>query len=361
MKGELVFLRLDDVGAELDLERVPTLVGKTPELAPVAPRAQAPDHAPLPHPQEVLLAPDVAWGAPPGTQVEVRAHAVGCLVVRVRVPVEAGGLAELQAYAQALRFGGQTVRRRMEQLALGVLEELREAWVEPYLLRIEPETYVVHCVVDAPPPDLRGPERAQVAALITGEQPGALAPENVDSALKHHLRYYRDDLVVIGWDNALLVGPPGSYEDALDVLELANLELLELRTYDAVLDDRLDGAFIALDRLWARGGLWRSARKTLRDLSALRVDFARLTDNLHDTGKLFGDWYLAKLHAHLRDAFHLPHWERAVATKLGTLDDMFQLAEGEANHRRSLMLEWMVVILFVLDLILIFMLGNGFP
>ncbi|MCA1819865.1 MAG: hypothetical protein LC620_07445 [Halobacteriales archaeon] len=167
--------------------------------------------------------------------------------------------------------------------------------------------------------------------------------------------------MVIGWDNALLVGPPGSYEDTLDVLELANLELLELRTYDAVLDDRLDGAFIALDRLWARGGLWRSARKTLRDLSALRVDLARLTDNLHDTGKLFGDWYLAKLHAHLRDAFHLPHWERAVATKLGTLDDMFQLAEGEANHRRSLMLEWMVVILFVLDLILIFMLGNGFP
>lgn len=359
MKGELVFLRLDDVGAELDLARVPTLVGKATERAPVAPRAQAPGHAALPHPQEVLLPPDPAWGAPPGTRVEVRAHAVGCLVIRVRVPIEVAGLSELQAAAQALRFGGQTVRRRMEELSVRVREELRTAWVEPYLLHIEPETYLVHCVTDAPPPDLQGPERGQVAALITGEPPGAMASETVDSALKHPLRYYRDDLVVIGWDHALLVGPAGSYEDTLDVLELANLELLELRTYDAVLDDRLDGAFLALDRLWARGGLWRSARRTLRDLSALRVDFARLTDNLHDTGKLFGDWYLAKLHAHLRDAFHLPHWERAVATKLATLNDMFQLAEGELNHRRSRTLEWMIVILFVLDLVLIFMLGSA--
>ncbi|HEX2065826.1 MAG TPA: hypothetical protein VHI93_03340 [Candidatus Thermoplasmatota archaeon] len=360
MKAELVFLRLDDVGAELDLARVATLLGQPPVHAPVPRRAQAPGHALLPRPLEVQLAPDPAWQAPPGTQVEVRAHAVGCLVVRVRIPLEVADLAELRAVAQGMQLGGQPVQQRMAGLSAQARKELRPAWVEPYQVHVEPETYLVHCVIDSPPPDLKGPDRALVAALITGELPGSMAPENVDSAVKHQLRYYRDDLVVVGWDNALLVGRAGSHEEVLDVLELANLELLELRTYDAVLDAELDGAFAALDRLWAPGGLWRSARRTLRDLSALRVDFARLTDNLHDTGKLFGDWYLAKLHARLRDAFHLPHWERAVATKLASLAEMFQLAEGEANHRRSLTLEWMIVFLFLLDLALIFLLG-GLP
>jgi hypothetical protein len=204
--------------------------------------------------------------------------------------------------------------------------------------------------------DLLGHRREELAALIAGEPPGSLVPAVVESALKHTVRYYKQDAVVIGWDNALVVAPPGACEDVLDVMELANLELLELRTYDAYLDRRLDDSFAALDRLWAPGGLFRSARAALQDISELRVDFARMTDNLHDTGKLFGEWYVAKLHQNLRDSFHLSSWERAVAAKMDTLEDMFQLAEEEANHRRSLILEVLIVVLFILDLVMIYML-----
>src|SRR4029077_10603846 len=56
----------------------------------------------------------------------------------------------------------------------------------------------------------------------------------------------------------------------LDVMELANLELLEFRTYDAYLDDRLDEAFDALDRLWAPRGLFRSARNVARHFRTAR-------------------------------------------------------------------------------------------
>lgn len=355
MRGEVVHMSLFDLGAELDLDRVQAILGRTPEAAPLVSRSPTPAYAALPRPREVR------FGGPDGpadgarAQVEVRVHFVGVAVVRIRIPFEVEGVADLAPLFAGMRVRGvppkEAARRWFEELR----PDLEAATVEPYPALAEPETYTVFCVTDGDPQVLLGRDRDTVAALIAGEPPGRLVPAIVDSALKHTFRYYRDDAVVMGWDHALVAARPGQYEDVLDVMELANLELLEFRTYDDYLDRRLDASFAALDRLWAPGGLFRSARGALKDISELRVDFARLTDNLHDTGKLFGEWYVAKLHSHLREAFHLASWERAVATKMQTLEDMFQLAEEEANHRRNLILEAMIVMLFVLDLLLLFL------
>jgi hypothetical protein len=352
VRGELVHFTLFDAGSELDLSRIPSLLGRAPAPAPLVTRSAAPPYASFPEPLEVAF-------DEPGCRVEVRVHQVGVVALRLRILVPETDWAGLAALPHALRIDGKS----LEESALAwfgkVRAGLQDARVEPYPVEIEPERYTVYCLSEAPPPDeLLRTHRPALAALVAGEPEGSLSDAIVDTALKHTFRYYHNDAAIIGWDNAVLVGREGSYEDALDVMELANLELLEFRTYDAYLDQQLDKAFLSLDRLWARGGIFRSARSTLKGMSALRVDFARLTDNLHDTGKMFGDWYLAKLHGHLRAAFHLDSWERAVAGKMGTLEDMFQLAEEETHHRRSTFLEAMVVALFVLDLILIYILGT---
>jgi len=345
-------MSLFDMGAEFDLERIGQMLGRKSERAPLVSPSPTPTYAPVPRPVEVRFSVEGTAKA----QVEVRSHAVGVVVVRIRMPFEVASLAELSELAPQLRVRGQPLEKAAE-LWFGELQPgLAAAVIEPYPGVVEPETYRVYCLTDADPAQTLGPSRETVAALIAGETPGSLVPAIVDSALKHTLRYYKDDAVVVGWDNAVVVARPGRYEDVLDTMELANLELLEFRTYDDYLDRRLDESFAALDRLWAPGGLFRSARGALKDISELRVDFARLTDSLHDTGKLFGEWYIAKLHSRMRDAFHLSSWERSVAGKMQTLEDMFHLAEEEANHRRSLILEMMIVALFILDLALLFVL-----
>jgi hypothetical protein len=358
VRGEIVHMSLFDLGAELDVARVTAILGRSTESAPLVSRSPAPAYAAVPTPREVRFGDghDVAGaGQATRAQVEVRVHFVGVAVVRIRVPFDVPDVAALADLHARLRVRGLPLKEAAQKWFDEIQPDLQPAVIEPYPGLVEPETYVVFCLHDRDPSQLLGPEREAVAALIAGEEPGVLYPSIVDSALKHTLRYRKDDAVVIGWDHALVAGRPRSYEDVLDVMELANLELLEFRTYDDYLDSRLDEAFVALDRLWAPGGLFRSARATLQDISELRVDFARLTDNLHDTGKLFGEWYVAKLHSHLRDAFHLASWERAVATKMQTLEDMYQLAEQEANHRRNLILEAMIVMLFILDLVLLFL------
>lgn len=351
MKGEIVDFRLYDLGAEVDLAKVARLLDMPAGLAPLVVRSPTPPSVAFPEPREVVLPLDGVVGG----RVEIRVHALGVLSVRLRIPFETASLAALTEDAA----GRVPDPSRLASLSDGVLQRIKadiaHARVEPYIIEVAPERYTVYCLM-MPEADVAHAlehQRHDLGRMVSGDRRAARVPERLTNALKHIVQSSPEDAVILGWDHALVLGHAGGYEDVLDVMELANLELLEFRTYDTYLDQRLDGAFRALDRLWAPGGWFRSARAALREISALRVAFARLTDNLHDTGKFFGDWYVAKLHQHMHERFHLASWERAVAAKMGTLEDMFHLAQEETNHRRSMMTEILIILLFVLDLIIL--------
>lgn len=357
VRVELVCMRLFDVGAEVDLLAVPSLAGLTPNPAPLQAKSSLPRSTAFPRPLEAVLpAPEASI---PGAKVEVRLHALGVLAVRYRVAIDAPGIGGLDAVLHGLRIGGQDIDDAAKAMADRVRTEVAAALLEPYEPRIAPESYDVYCV-QLPPeqvPRVLAEDADAIAQLISDSAGQPLTGMRRAAAAKHTMQYTPGDAVIVGWDHAVILDGDGEYEDVLDVMELANAELLEFRTYDDYLDRRLETAFGALDRLWRPGGLFRSARATLRDISQLRVEFARLTDNLHDTGKVFGDWYTAQLHRRLHDRFHLSSWERAVETKMDTLEDMFHLAQEEANHRRSLVLEAAIVLLFILDLVILVRVG----
>lgn len=354
MQGELVAMRLFDLGAEVDLAAIRTLAGQAPRPAPLEPVSSAPPSTVFARPLEVTLTP--AASEPAGVRVEVRIHALGALAVRFRVPLDVPGLADLHRVRAGVRVDGQELDAYASALVRRLQQEVAAALHDAYATIVAPERYDVYCVHVAPRevPVFLQRDGDAIAQLISDSSGQDLTPARRAAAAKHTLQYTPGDAVVIGWDHALILDERGQYEDVLDVMELANAELLEFRTYDEALDRRLESSFQALDRLWRPGGLFRSARAALQDISRLRVEFARLTDNLHDTGKVFGDWYTAQLHRALRERFHLASWEQAVATKMDTLEDMFHLAQEEANHRRSLVLEVAIVLLFVLDLFLLF-------
>lgn len=352
LQVELVQMRLYDLGGVVDLARLGPVLGSVPQPAPVVSHSPVPPSTTFPQPHEVVYSPKQATS---GTRVEVRIHAVGVLAIRVRTPAQVPGLGALAAAAEAVRVDGLAIEAACRAIADRVLPDVRPALKAEYDARQFTERYVAYCVHASPDevPRLLEQGSLEIAQLVSDSVGQNLGPSRLAAATKHTMQYTPGDAVVLGWDHAVVLDDPGEYEDILDVLELANLELLEFRAYDAYLDRRLEGAFAALDRLWAPGGLFRSARGALQDISRLRVEFARLTDNLHDTGKIFGDWYTAQLHRRLHERFHLASWEKAVATKMATLEDMFHLAQEEANHRRSLVLEIMVVLLFILDLVLL--------
>ena len=161
--------------------------------------------------------------------------------------------------------------------------------------------------------------------------------------------------MVIDWDAALVVDLDRPPEDVLFVLELANLQLEEFQWMDRVLDGYLDRAHADLGRRrwWSVG----ATAAVLRSLRRLRLDLARLADAVAHATKFVGDWHLARVYALARERFHLDQWRASVGERLGQLDELYTLARGEVNDRRMLWLEAAIVLLFVIDLVLLFWKG----
>ena len=85
----------------------------------------------------------------------------------------------------------------------------------------------------------------------------------------------------------------------------------------------------------------------------IRVDLARLSDELSNITKFFGDWHLARIYQALSARFHLSDWHRTIDEKLKTMDDLYQLLRAEQNNRWMLILETSIVLLFIVDLVIL--------
>ena len=151
------------------------------------------------------------------------------------------------------------------------------------------------------------------------------------------------------WDAALIMDDPQHFDETLYVMELANLQLAELEAYDRILDDALERSYRDLgEKPLRRKG------DVLRELREIRVDLARLSDELSNITKFFGDWHLARIYQNISARFHLGDWHRTIDEKLETLDNLYQLLQHDQTNRLMLILEATIVLLFVVDLVLLF-------
>ena len=361
--GELVFSYLYDVGGEVKLQEAARLIARMPEAERVEPRKSAPPYVALARPL-LFRYPTRTIDTDKGVMqadFEARIYAIGAVSVTVRVPFE---LPTLQA-VNDLTFMRLPDGYAFEALAKGVAkdieESIREALVETYTADVEPEAYLVIALTQTGRPAIEvfEKEAQTLAGMLAGEKrPERLAEEEVRDNLRTWYRYYEDDLVVVDWDRALIIEPSGKYDDVLAVMEAANLQLLELRVYDKYLDDVLEESYDDISKFYGRGGLFRSARGVQEDLSDARIDLVRVTDTINNIGKIFGDYYLAKLHLGLAERFHLKEWENIVREKMATLNELYTLASHEVEHRRGIVLEGMIVLLFVVDLVLIYLVSG---
>jgi hypothetical protein len=155
--------------------------------------------------------------------------------------------------------------------------------------------------------------------------------------------------VVIDWDAALVVDEPADFAETLYVIELGNLNLAELEAYDRLLDRALDRSYRDL-----RGRAYRKRNEVLIELREIRIDLARYGDELSNITKFFGDWHLARVYETIAARFHLADWHRVVDEKLRTLDNLYQILQHDQSNRWMLTLEVTIVLLFIIDLIILF-------
>jgi hypothetical protein len=312
-------------------------------------------------PQMVKLPPVQRIGAmgPIKVEREVKLLPVGAISITVRVPFEVDKVEDLVGYHD-LQWRDGSLNAEVRELAEQIRNELRSFYIRPVEHLVDEEAYTVFCL-EAPLTSAEGiaisaetwlqAHRRQIAALLTQEDDARyLSTQEADESTGRYLSYYQNDVVVMDWDAALLVDEKSDFDETLYIMELANLQLAELEAYDRLLDDALERSYRDLGRRRGRARL-----HVLHQLKEIRIDMARLNDELSNITKFFGDWHLARIYENIAARFHLADWHRTIDQKLKTLDDLYQLLQHDQTNRIMVWLEATIVLLFIIDLVVLFL------
>lgn len=360
-RGEVVYIFAYDLAYEMKRQPIPSLLGQPLSQFTVDTSKRTPRSGFFYRSRTAQL-PEIERMSSHGTlrmQRSVKILPVGAISITVRVPLECSSLQEMVAYHDLKFTDGRSLTEDVRQLANEVREELHPYLIKPNADLNEDEAYTVFCI-NAPlqTPDgkiLSGEDwlhdnLRSVAALLTEEAaPENLSDQEADESTGRYLSYYDSDLVVVDWDAAMIVDEPRYRDEIIYIMELANVQLAELEAYDRILDGAVEQSYRDV-----------TARRFHRiigpvaQFQELRVDMARITDELSNTTKFFGDWHLARIYQLLSSRFHLSDWHRTVEDKLKTLDEIYQLLKSQQSNRWMLVLEVTIVLLFVLDLVVLF-------
>jgi hypothetical protein len=357
--GQLLGLFSFDIGYEIDLERARTLLPTSGGAEPVSRRAAPayvghttrPLRLPLGETQVLVQGRSVA------AATTMIVHEVGAVTIVLTLPL-ACEIAALPALTATLTGAGP-----LEDAARALVERHRAA-IAPAVTRpsasdIVEDYYVIQ--IDCVEPacsiaDLLARERAALAAALRCE-PEPLSEPEVEDTLRPRLSYYPDDLAITDWNVAVLVDPdPWA---AIDVLEYLNVQLLELRYFDALLDTRLVESYpLTVQRARRIPLLNAPLQRTVDELAAIGLEVASMVERLHNAFKLSGDVYLAKLHARTAERLGLRAWEASVQGKLDVLHQRYSLLVERVRAARSELLEATIVVLVAVELLLL-LVGRG--
>ncbi len=235
------------------------------------------------------------------------------------------GLSDL--YVQYLRTLGEIMRPHIKNFA------------------INPEFYEDYTVYITG----RRDDSIDPVPLLIGERT-KIAPQMRNEILKNSLSYTTDDLAIISWDSALLCD--AEYPtDIIDLIEFANVQVLELRYYDRELTREMEKMYDDIehaDRLspFRRSRQYHAIMAKQMETSAEISEIIEKIDNLI---KVTEDVYYARIYATTLKVLRSSLWSESVSRKIEVIRENYSMLSDEVRIQHSNFLEWVIIILIALE------------
>jgi len=247
--------------------------------------------------------------------------------------------------AIGLRFSGQ---RGLEQIFARALESM-QTLLEPGLtnLQIDPEFYEDYTIYRITDPD----ELPDPVPLLMGEKID-FSQQMREQVLKNRQSYSRQDFVILTWDTALICDPedPG---DLRDLIEFANVQLLELRYYDNILNKQMEKMYddIELAQTKPRYRKMGEYRKIIATRMQLIADVTEVREKIENLIKITEDIYFARVYQSTLKVLRSDQWTESVNRKLLVIQQNYTLLSNELNIQHSNFLEWIIILLIAFEFV----------
>jgi hypothetical protein len=178
----------------------------------------------------------------------------------------------------------------------------------------------------------------QMAGLLKSEKL-QLDEKEVEHTLSYQLKYAKDDLIIVDWDGAFIFDPEGEVGETIELLELANYQLLRYRIFDEDLDERLKKSSKLTQAETGRWFRTKEVTQAFREMVKIRSQSISQFESLEREIKLIGDWYSARLYDLLTKKFRLDEWRNSVRNKIESLEDVYTIVSENLGMSRMQMLE----------------------
>lgn len=342
-----------DWGDEIDLEHARRLLpAQTQDLArrKRTPSSIAYRPAPLRYPLGQLQFDLPGYGKLEG-QAEAIVFDFGGVSVSLQTPFERSST-ELRQLSASLTEPSPVIEAA-RQASTELFNKLQPAMQQPRWSPLGEEYFVFELPSgdSLPPPATLVAEHANWLAGLVRLETEQLSREEVTAALQARISYSPADMLLTDWSAAVLIDR--DCEETLQTIEFANLQLLEFRYIDNLLDDRLAAAYSTLHRT-VRSWLpfWRTQGRSLRYLGELRIDVNSLFERTGNALKLVGDQYLARVYRLVAGRFHLSDWEQSIRNSLDVVEGAYQVLSDQSASLRIELLEIIVIVLIAAEILI---------
>lgn len=172
--------------------------------------------------------------------------------------------------------------------------------------------------------------------------------------LQDALGYFRADMVVVDTEAAFIYDD--DYAEILDLIEFCNIQNLELRYFDRLLDNQLNiiyeekmGRIAPIYYLPFIRPPWAGPT---RDLGKLRVEISVITERLDNSIKLAGEAYFSELYDLMVVKLGLKNWHNSINKKLEIIGDIRAVYQNKIDAIREDMLSLLVILLILIEVII---------
>ncbi|MBL8174248.1 MAG: hypothetical protein JNK48_06240 [Bryobacterales bacterium] len=239
------------------------------------------------------------------------------------------------------------------------LEQVAGALHKPFSRRL----FEDYCVVElrevledgAPADAARLVERygAEIAQIVRGESQALSATERGE-VLASSISYSPGDLMVAGWTAAVIYdAQPESAAAMRQLLEYANTQLLEFRHYDEVLSGVLKELYQLMERRPGVLRRWHMIRQAQK-LNAIRLEVMELSERADTAIKFLSDVFYARAFKMAAARIGAPDYRLLVDEKVKAAGELYRFLMEEFHHARAFVLEFLVVVILIIDLIYLF-------
>jgi hypothetical protein len=192
-----------------------------------------------------------------------------------------------------------------------------------------------------------------IASIIRFEK-DTLSEYQIEEILDGAIGYFKGDLIIVDTDCAFLYDP--DYEGILYLFEFANIQALELRFFDRLLDQKLNLIYEEkLGKLDIRSYLpfaGSTVSGPVDELGKLRVDIQVIIDRMDSSIKLIGEPYFSEIYELLVDKLDLEGWRTSINQKLDIMMDIKNVFQHKVDSIRSDIMEVLIILLIFIEVLI---------